>query len=265
VLPCRARLRSRLWKGKARGCRTVGMLRPSRLRAVSIETQTPPCMALTFARDGALSTARLWAPQCGTRIERRARRRRAERAHALEGVCRAQLGPAHVPRDGGVDVRGCDLRLSLNINVGAGRPRYALTSSPGAMSLIATTRAVGTDESVAPRSGKTATAFGAHEWLNSATTGETATPMGVKSGADSVMLLVENYSKPIIALDTDARSRSCVLWKVDRRGLRANGSQMARGRWARRGRGNARAREQSALARPRRKQGGKIYLMRTSG
>jgi hypothetical protein len=68
------------------------------------------------------------------------------------------------------------------------------------MSLIATTRAVGTDERVAPRSGKTTTAFGAHEWLNSATSGETATPMGVKSGVDSVMLLVENYNRLIIAL-----------------------------------------------------------------
>jgi hypothetical protein len=79
------------------------------------------------------------------------------------------------------------------------------------MSLIATTRAVGTDERVAPMSGKTTTAFGTHEWLNSATAGETATPMGVKSGVDSVMLLVENYEKPVIALDPNALSTWCAL------------------------------------------------------
>jgi hypothetical protein len=87
--------------------------------------------------------------------------------------------------------------------------RRVLTSLPGGMSLIATTRAVGTDEGAAPRSGKTTTAFGAHEWLNSATAGETATPIGVKSGVESVILLVENYGKPVIALDPNARRTWC--------------------------------------------------------
>lgn len=55
------------------------------------------------------------------------------------------------------------------------------------MSLIATTCM-----SLPPR-GKTTTAFGSHEWLNSAQTGDVATPIGVRSGAESVNELTENW------------------------------------------------------------------------
>jgi hypothetical protein len=75
---------------------------------------------------------------------------------------------------------------------GAQSAYVMLTSSPEAISLIATTRAVGADAPLAPRSGKTTTALGSHEWLKSATKGETTTPMGVRSGAESVIAFVEN-------------------------------------------------------------------------
>ena len=43
-----------------------------------------------------------------------------------------------------------------------------------------------------PARGKTTTAFGSHEWLIKATTGETHAPIGIKAGVDIVNVLVVN-------------------------------------------------------------------------
>jgi hypothetical protein len=43
-----------------------------------------------------------------------------------------------------------------------------------------------------PARGKTTTALGSHEWLNSAHSGDVATPTGVRSPVDSVNELTEN-------------------------------------------------------------------------
>lgn len=68
-----------------------------------------------------------------------------------------------------------------------------LTSSPGEISRIAMTCASGSwlAGSLADR-GNTTTAFGSHEWLISATIGETQTPSGARDGEASVMEFVAN-------------------------------------------------------------------------
>jgi hypothetical protein len=70
------------------------------------------------------------------------------------------------------------------------------TSSLGAIYFKATTCIRGSLSFLdsPPARGKTTTAFGSHEWLIKATTGETHAPIGVKEGVDIVNVLVVNLN-----------------------------------------------------------------------
>lgn len=84
--------------------------------------------------------------------------------------------------------------LILKWNVKTGNKKKTQTSSSGAIYLKATTCIRGSLSffDSPPARGNTTTAFGSHEWLIKATTGETHAPIGVKAGVDTVNVLVVN-------------------------------------------------------------------------